>query len=30
VSFSRFTTTEEIGALTAALRQGVEQLVKKS
>lgn len=30
VSFSRFTTTEEIGALTAALKQGMEQLVKKS
>lgn len=29
VSFSRFTTTEEISALTASLRQGMEQLVKK-
>lgn len=30
VSFSRFTTTEEIGTLTAAPKWGTEQLVKKS
>lgn len=29
VSFSRFTEEEDIGALTAALRQGMEQLVRK-